>query len=154
MANTDPRDLIIDNLVAAFAAMTTAGGYNFTVGEAKRGRQDVEQIPSSSFPAVYVVGADEDRINVTNSGYKSTMTITVIGYIKHTDAQDTPEIERSVSKLIQDMYKAASSDTTRDSNATFTNMGTSIETDHGILAPYGVVLMTLTVEYRATFAAP
>ena len=154
MANTDKRDLILDNLVAAFAAMTTGGGYNFTIGEARRGRRDIGEVPSSSFPAVYVIGADEERENSTNSGYKSTMTISIIGYVKHTDAQDTPEIERQVSKLVQDMYKAANVDPTRGGYAVYTNAGIKVETDHGIYAPMGVVLMTITVEYRATFATP
>ena len=153
MANTDKRDLILDNLTTAFAAIATGSGYNFTVGEARRELKDYQQVPESSFPAVYVVGADEVRTNVTNEGYKSTMEIEIIGYVKHTDASDAPEVQRSISKLISDICKAAYVDITRGGRATFSEPA-RISHDKGLLAPYGACSVFLTVEYRGTFAAP
>ncbi len=153
MANTDPRDLILDNLTAAFAAIATGSGYNFTIGEASRGLKHLQNVPESAFPALYVAGSNEVRENVTNRSYKSTMRITVIGYVRHTDAMDTAEIQRSVSKLIQDVYEAANSDPTRGGYATYTEVR-EIEEDQGVLAPYGAVEIIVVCEYRATFAAP
>jgi len=152
MANTDKADLIMDNVKAAIAAITTGGGYNFTVGEVMRGLKNLNEVPEDKFPAAYIAGADEARENVTNSGFKSEMKITILGYVYHSDASDIEELQRSVNKFKQDVTKAIYVDHTRGGYCTYTEID-DIFTDKGTLTPYAVFEMIIKCDYRSTFAA-
>ncbi len=147
------RESVLDNVVAAIAAITTAGGYNFNVGEAKLGLKHFEQTPGDKFPAAYVSGADEERGNTTNLGFKSEVSVSIIAYVRVDDAADTELLERYVSRWIEDITKAVMADPTRGGYATFTEIR-PIKADKGAWVPYAGFEMTLVTDYRATFAAP
>ncbi len=147
------REQLLDNLVTALAAMTTGGGYNFTVGEAKLGLKHFEQTPPDLFPAAYVAGADEDRENSTNRGFKSDLRVSIVGYVRVPDAADTEQLERDVSKFLEDVTKAVLADPTRGGTSTFTEV-VQIKADKGAWVPYAGFEMTVRCDYRATFAAP
>lgn len=152
MANSN-RKKILDNIVATLAAMTTAGGYNFTIGEAKRGFKHFSKVPEDKFPACYVPGADEKRRNVTNMEFRSDLIASVVGYVHVTDADDTTLLEQYMDDLIEDLTKALMKDITRGGLAITTEIGDA-DTDKGAFAPYAAVEMTVRCEYRAAVSAP
>ena len=147
------REQVLDNLVTALTAIATGGGYNFTIGEAKLGLKHFEQTPADKFPAAYVAGADEGRDNTTNRGFKSDLTISIVGYVRVQDAADTEQLERDVSKFLEDMTKAIMADPTRGGLATYTQIG-QVKADKGAWVPYAGFEITVHCDYRATFAAP
>lgn len=151
--STDKRSTILDNIRTTFALITTAGGYNFTVGYQDIGVKDIQGIPEDKFPALMVAGADEDRSNATNAGFTSAMDISIVGYVRSSNVHDPRVAEQDLSKLIADLTKALYVDPTRGGNCKYTEVG-KILTDKGYAAPYAVFEMVVSVEYRATFAAP
>ena len=152
MPNTDPSDLIMDNLKAAILTIATSGSYNFNIGEVKRGLKNLNEVPEDKFPAAFIAGADETRDNTTNKGFTSAMKITIMGYVHYEDADDVEELQRRLSKFKQDVTKAIYVDPTRGGNATYTEID-DIFTDKGTLTPYAVFEMIIKCEYRSTFAA-
>ncbi len=147
------REEALDNLVAALALIATGSGYNFTIGEAKLGMKHFEQVPSDKFPAAYVAGADENRQNVTNRGFRSDTEASIAGYVRVTDSADTEQLERDVSRFIEDITKAVLADPTRGGKATYTEI-TRVKTDKGAWVPFAGFEITVKFDYRATFAAP
>lgn len=147
------REEALDNLVAALTVIATGSGYNFTIGEAKLGIKHFEQVPSDKFPAAYVAGADEDRVNSTNRGFKSDTVASIMGYVRVDDSADTEQLERNVSRFIEDVTKALLADPTRGGKATFTEI-TRVKTDKGAWVPFAGFEITVRFDYRATFAAP
>lgn len=147
------RESALDNLVSALASITTGGGYNFTIGEYQLGLKHFERCPQDTFPHAYVAGADEDRSNVTNRGFKSETEAYIVGYVRAADSADEPELERRLSRFIEDVTKAVLADPTRGGYATYTEI-TRVKTDKGSWNPYAGFEMTVRFDYRATFAAP
>lgn len=151
---TDTRYLIMGNIRDTFDLITKAGGYNFDAAYKGIGVKHYIEIPEDKFPALMVAGADEDRENSTNRGFTSQMDVVVIGVVRSSDAHDPQIAERDLSRLIADLTKALYVDPTRGGYSTFTEIG-EILTDKGNAElPFAVFRMALTVEYRATFAAP
>lgn len=150
---TSKRQLILENIKAAFALITVAGGYNFTVGYKGIGAKHITEIPADMFPALIVAGADEDRNNVTNSGFKSVMDVSIFGCVRSSDVKSPEIAESDLSKLISDLTKALYVDHTRGGNCTYTEIGV-IQADKGYAQPYAAFEMTVQVEYRGEFTAP
>lgn len=147
------REEALDNLVTALAAIATGSGYNYTIGEARLGVKSFESQASDKFPFACVAGADEDRVNSTNKSFKSDTVATIWGFVRVADAADTEQLERDLSRFIEDVTKAVLADPTRGGKATFTEV-TKVRTDKGAWVPFAGFEMTVRFDYRATFAAP
>ncbi len=147
------RESIMDNMVTTLAAITTAGGYNFNVGECLLGLKSVTDQPADIAPNIYIAGADEKRKNVAQRTYRSDLLVSVIGYVKLTDNADKPTLERLLSRLIADITKALMVDVTRGGYAVTTEIG-DIDTDKGFFAPFAAVELTVRVDYTAAVATP
>lgn len=153
MANST-RKRILDDIKTTLAAITTGGGYNFTVGGAQRGYRHFNSVPEDAFPYACIAGADEKRRNVTNRELRSDVLASIVGWVKITgDANDTAAVEQAIDNLIEDFTKALYVDITRGGIATLTEIG-DIETDKGAFAPYGMFEMIVRCEYRAAVTAP
>lgn len=147
------RESIMDNFVTTIAAISTGGGYNFTVGECQLGLKSPTDAPGDLMPCVYVAGADEDRRNAAQRTYHSDLLVEIVGYVTLADTSDKPQLERNLSKLIADLTKALMVDVTRGGYGVTTEI-TEIRTDKGILTPFAAVSITVRVEYRAAVATP
>jgi len=152
MANSN-RKLIIDNVVSTLAGLTTVGGYNFNVGEAKRGFKHFNAVPEDKFPAFYVAGADEKRRNHSQREFRSDLLVSIVGYVRTADASNTEALEQDLDNLIEDATKALMLDVTRGGYAVTTEIG-EIDTDKGAFAPYASVELIARCEYRASVSAP
>lgn len=149
----DTRQEIFENIKAAFALILAANGYNFTIAYADIGYKHFTELPADKFPALMVAGAGEKRGNATNLGFTSEMEVSVVGYVKSSDAYDPAVLERDLNRLIADTTKALYVDPTRGGKSTFTEI-TGVVTDKGAFQPYAMFEMMVQVEYRATFAQP
>lgn len=149
----DQRQDIFENVKAAFDLVLAASGYNSNIGYTGIGYKHFTEIPEDKFPALVLAGADEKRENVTNTSFKSDMEVSVVGYVRSSDANDPAILERDLNRLISDAAKALQVDPTRGGNATFTEI-TGVVTDKGAYQPYAMFEMLVNVEYRATFAQP
>lgn len=147
------RESIMDNIVTTLAAITTGGGYNFSVGECLLGLKSITDSPGDIMPNIYIAGADEERKNIAQRTYGSDLLVPVIGYVKLIDNADKPTLERMVSRLIADITKALMVDITRGGYAVTTEI-TTIDTDKGFYAPFAAVEMTVKVSYKAAVATP
>lgn len=152
MANST-RKRIVDNVVSTLAGITAGGGYNYTVGEAKRGIKHFSKVPADKFPAFYVPGADEKRRNVTNTQFRSDIFVSVLGYVKVANAADKEALEQAVDNLIEDATKALMTDITRGGYAVTTEIG-DIECDKGSWETHAGFEMVVRCEYRAATATP
>lgn len=152
MANSN-RKRIIDNVVSTIAAITTGGGYNFSIGQCQRGFKHYNAVPEDLFPSVYAAGADEDRKNSAQRTFTSSLMISVVGYVKTTDAANTAALEQDIDNLIEDITKALMVDVTRGGYAVTTELG-EINTDKGAFTPYASVEIIVHCEYRAAVTAP
>jgi len=147
------RELILNDIVAALAAINGGSMYNFTIGEAALGLKHFAAVPSDKFPAAYVCGADEDRSNVTNAHFKGVLKAHIVGYVQVADASDTATLEKYVSRFVSDVMVALTVDPTRSGAARYTEVKT-VNTDKGAWAPYAGFEIIVECEYRAPFQAP
>lgn len=152
MANST-RKQIIDHISATIQAITTGGGYNFTIGESRRGYKHFNAAPEDTFPHVYAAGADETRKNSAQRTFTSELFTSLIGYVKTADAANTPALEQDLDNLIEDITKALMVDVTRGGIAVTTEIG-EITTDKGAFTPYASVELIVRCEYRASVATP
>ena len=147
------RQEILDNIVTTLGAITTGGGYNFSVGECMLGLKGLNDSPADIMPNIYIAGADEKRRNLAQRTYHSDIFVAVIGYVKQTDTADKPKLERDLSKLIADITKALMVDVTRGGYAVTTEIG-DIDTDKGAFAPVAGFEMVVRCQYRASVSSP
>ncbi len=150
---TDKRFHILENVKDTFDLITVAGGYNFNAGYKGIGIKHYTEIGENRFPALMVAGADEVRANATNETFKSELEISVVGYVKSSNAHNPEIAERDLSRLIADLTKALYVDHTRGGLCTFTEIGT-VRSDKGFIQPYAAFEMILQVEYRSDFSQP
>lgn len=143
----------MDNIVTTIGAITTAGGYNYSVGECLLGLKSITDSPSDIMPNAYISGADEERKNLAQRTYHSNLSVPIIGYVKLADNADKTELERMLSRFIADITKALMVDVTRGGYAITTEIST-IYTDQGFYAPFAAFEMTVRVEYKAAVATP
>ena len=148
------RENILDNIVSALAAIAADGSsYNYTPGLCQLGLLNYAAVPEDKFPALFVAGADEKRSNNTNMEFRSDLTVSVVGYVKASDAADSPLLERQLSRLIRDVTKRLMLDVTRGGYATFTQIE-EIDTDKGSWEGFAGFEMTVRCQYRAASATP
>ncbi len=147
------RELILDNIVTALAAISTGSGYNFTIGEAALGLKHFAAVPEDKFPAAYVAGADEDRGNSAQAQFKSLVQVSIIAYVRTANADDTAQLERDLSKFIEDVTKALYVDITRGGIATFTEVR-GIKTDKGSWSPFAGCEIIVACDYRSANSTP
>lgn len=156
MANST-RKRIIDNLISTLAAVTTGGGYNLSVGEAKRGWKHFNNVPEDLLTSgkfcVYAAGADEKRRNHSQREFRSDILISVVAYVMVGNSVDTEALEQLLDNAIEDITKALMVDVTRGGYAVTTEIG-DVDTDKGAFAPYASVEMIVRCEYRASVSAP
>jgi hypothetical protein len=152
MANK--RQQIYENLLTTFDLITVANGYTAEMTHKAIGYKHFTEVPEAEgFRALLVAGGNEKRENTTNNGFKSSLQVSIVGYVKSTDGQNPATAEQLLNKLIEDLTKALYVDPTRNQLAVFTEI-IEVITDKGAFQPYAGFEMIVEMEYRATFAQP
>jgi len=101
-----------------------------------------------TFPALHLNSGSETR-QYQGGGYKDRyLTITIRCYVKETDAvKALDELLEDVETVIEKNAKLAYIDKQGNSQTTYDILIISIDTDEGVLEPYGVAEMLVQVHY-------
>jgi len=144
MANSF-RKRILDYLVSdVFTRITTDDGYNTDLQTIKRGILQIDSMPNSSFPALFVARANEDRNNITINQFKSIMRVVIVGYVKNKTGIDG--LMSQIDNLIEDTTKAIEQDRTLGGNCKWLEVK-QITTDDGDMMPFGAFAMVVEIAY-------
>jgi hypothetical protein len=146
------RKTILDYLVATtLAQITTGGGYNFTVQTLARGFQEIDSMPDSKFPAVFVGRADEERDNITVNQFKARMQTVIVGYVKNSGGVNGTLAQ--LDNLIEDITKALETDRKLGGNAKWLEIK-SVKTDDGDYAPLAACAIIVEIVYVTEGVTP
>ena len=145
---TQVLNYIRDNI---FDLITVANGYNLTVPTKERGVLEVDALPESSFPCLFIAKAPEKRTDITVSQFQSEMDITILGYVKNSTG--LAGLQNDMDLLIEDVTKALETDRMFGGLAKTFNIGT-ILTDDGDLMPFGVIALSVKISYVSEKGTP
>jgi len=141
------RKTILDYLRdTTLAAITTAGGYNFDVGNVSRGIEPVDALPDSSFPALYITGNRAVRNNISRLTVKSLLQVVIECYVKRSG--DTNGLQSDLDNLIEDVSEALEQDRTLGGNCDHLEIQ-EVVADDGDLAPHAVAAIAVEIQYHA-----
>ena len=126
------------------AAINTGSGYNTTPVTRSRGLLQKDALPDSSFPAIFVSKASEDRENITLNQFKSSMRVTILGYVKNSTGIDG--IQAELDDLIEDICEALEQDRKLGGLSKWLEIKT-VDTDDGDYAPHGVCGIGVEIVY-------
>lgn len=152
MANSN-RKLILNYIRdTTLAQITTGNGYNTDVQHIKRGLEEIDKLPVSGFPALYVAKSSEDRSNLTRNQFFSRMQVVIIGYVKN--ATGTDGLQANMDELIEDVTKAFETDRTLGGSLAKWLEIKNVTTDDGDMLPYGAFAMLVEVVYTTEGITP
>jgi hypothetical protein len=144
MANSK-RALILNALRdTVLPAITTGGGYNYTLSTISRGLGQIDSIPDSSYPAVFLGRSTETRENLTRNQYQGRVSVVIVGYVKADTAGAGAQL--ALDNLIEDLTKALEQDRTQGGLAKWTEVKT-IDTDDGDLDNLAACAITVEIVY-------
>ena len=141
------RQSIVNALVTKFKTIDGTGTFLSNVyGNVSPRLKFWDEV--EDFPAIHLNAGSETR-EYQAGGYKDRfLTVTVRAYVKEEDAVD------ALDKLVEDIETVVEQNsrlsyTDRQNNSQFTQQITvvSIDTDEGVLEPYGVGEVLLSVRY-------
>lgn len=144
---TTRRSAIVDALVTELKKINQTGAFLTDVYDNVHPRLKFwDEV--DTFPAIHLNAGSESR-EYQGGGYKDRyLTVTVRCYVKETDAVE------ALDKLLEDVETVVETNgrlayTDRQGNQQFTLdiLVISIETDEGVLEPFGVGEMQLQVHY-------
>ena len=144
---TTRRSAIVDALVVELKKINQTGAFLTDVYDNVHPRlKFLDEV--DTFPAIHLNAGSESR-EYQGGGYKDRfLTVTVRCYVKETDAVE------ALDKLLEDVETVVETNgrlayTDRQGNQQFTLdiLVISIDTDEGVLEPFGVGEMQLQVHY-------
>jgi len=144
---TTRRSAIVDALVTELKKINQTGAFLTDVFDNVHPRllfwDEVD-----TFPAIHLNAGSETR-QYQGGGYKDRyLTITVRCYVKETDAvKALDELLEDVETVIEDNGSLAYTDRQGIQHTTHDIIIISIDTDEGVLEPFGVAEMQLQVHY-------
>tara|TARA_R100001086_G_scaffold72369_1_gene34764 strand:- start:1492 stop:1938 length:447 start_codon:yes stop_codon:yes gene_type:complete len=145
------RESISGNLISVLDSMTSP-----TLGKITREPFEPDELSIQQFPAAFVQTSTEQRQDITikNTGITRTGEIDflITGFVKNNSAS-TENIDTQRNVLITGIETALDSDRTRGGNALDTQV-ISIETDEGMLFPFGGVSITIRCLYEFNQGTP
>ena len=144
MANSFRRRILNYLRDTTFAAINSGSGYNTTPQTIKRGLLPFDALPDSSFPAIFISRAPEERQNLTSNQFQSRMQVIVVGYVESSTGTDS--IQQDLDDLIEDICEALEQDRKLGGLSKWLEVK-SIATDDGDLEPHGVCAITVEIVY-------
>jgi len=150
MADTIPRNNILDNIVETLQAIDSRDGYNFDIRNESVTRmlKPWSEITMSDLPYL-IVSDGSESYNYTGMGKRVTNFFTVIirGIV-----EDNSNPSEELNKLIADVKKAILIDLTRGTTNGERNASNTMlirtDTDQGMASPRAVFEMEIQVTYH------
>tara|TARA_S200000501_G_scaffold342968_1_gene353515 strand:- start:26 stop:484 length:459 start_codon:yes stop_codon:yes gene_type:complete len=144
---TSRRSSIVDALVTELKKINQTGAFLTDVYDNVHPRLKFwDEV--DTFPAIHLNAGTETR-EYQGGGYKDRfLTITVRCYVKETDAVDAlDKLLEDVETVIESNGRLAYTDRQGNSQTTHDIIILSIDTDEGVLEPFGVAEVQLSVHY-------
>ena len=146
------RDDIYNNIVTSLQEITTANGYLTEPQYIEDDKFDLPQnLPTSSFPALVVIDTDEAKTQEPAKETQCRLQFLIGGYVRAIEGGDNAKTQ--LRKLLVDVEKALTVDPRRGYHAIHTAID-DVKTDKGMLAPYAIFDMTVTVIYSYQYGDP
>ena len=113
-----------------------------------------DQLNSEDFPAAYVVDTDETKENADLNEVQATLEFIIVGYVIElgTQAAQTAQAQRRLFQ--QDVERAVTANRKHGKEYVVDTQVTDIKTDKGILKPFSIFDMTITITYWHTYRTP
>ena len=144
---TTRRSAIVDALVVKFKEINATGNFITDVFDNVHPRLKFwDEV--DTFPAIHLNAGSETR-EYQGGGYKDRFLILNVRlYVKETDAQQAlDKLLEDVETVIENNGSLAYVDRQGNNNTTHDIIIISIDTDEGVLEPFGVAEMQLQVHY-------
>lgn len=144
---TTRRAAIVDALVEKLKEINESGDFLTDVYDNVHPRLKFwDEV--DTFPAIHLNSGSETR-QYQGGGYKDRyLTITIRCYVKQTDAVlALDELLEDVETVIEKNAKLTYKDKQGNTQTTYDILIISIDTDEGVLEPYGVAEMLVQVHY-------
>lgn len=144
---TTRRSAIVDALVVKFKEINATGDFLTDVFDNVHPRLKFwDEV--DTFPAIHLNAGSETR-EYQGGGYKDRfLTITIRIYVKETDAVVAlDKLLEDVETVVENNGSLAYVDRQGNNNTTHDIIIISIDTDEGVLEPFGVAEMQLQVHY-------
>jgi len=144
------REDLFTAIVAELNGITIANGYNTdikTVDDEELKSPD--DLNSEDFPAAYIIDTDERKDNADVGNVQATLEFIIVGYARHAE---TPQAKRRLFQ--QDVERAVTADRYHGKDYVVDTMVTDIKTDKGLLTPFSIFDMTITITYWHPYGTP
>ena len=144
---TTRRSAIVDALVTELKKINQTGAFLTDVYDNVHPRLKFwDEV--DTFPAIHLNAGSESR-EYQGGGYKDRyLTVTVRCYVKETDAVEAlDKLLEDVETVVENNGRLAYRDRQGNQQFTLDILVISIETDEGVLEPFGVGEMQLQVHY-------
>lgn len=126
------KTTIINALIASVSSVTQATGF--------RGIRFLNEI--NNFPAFYVHNGNERRVHISSGVSYAVLSLTVRGYCWTDNLDAVDAFARDIEFAVQAFY--------RTNRAVIEELRvTSLQTDEGLMSPYGIIDLTVDVTYQA-----
>jgi len=149
MANSKRKLLLNALRDTILPAITTGGGYNNSVQTIERGLKEIDSIPDSSFPAIYISRSTEERTNITINQFQSRLKVILVAYVKRADGS----AQEVMDDFIEDISKALEQDRKQGGLVKWTEVK-SIDTDDGDLDPHAACAIVVEFNYVSEGVTP
>jgi len=152
MSNSKRKTVLNYLRDTVFKGISVAGGYNFDVVDVERGIREVDSLPNSSFPAIFISKTVEHRKNITVNQFHGMIDIIVFGIVKKRTSS-LVGLQEDLDDLIEDITKALEADRTFGNRVKWMEI-TGIETDDGDRDPFAVCAVTVSLVYCSEGVTP
>jgi len=141
-------DYLKDTLIPT---ITTANGYNFTVGTISFDHQNPQDLAEGSFPAVFIPKVSELCKDITNGQFQSIANVRFWGCVKKNST--TNLITTETRKLVADIRKCLYADPLQGNRTGYTHV-TATDQDEGELVEYSYCIIDVEFSYQALYTSP
>lgn len=146
------RRQIRAEFITLLQGITVANGFNFTVGLVSRQLKGYMDVPSTKFPALFVINTNMKGKDGDVDDLIKESQVQVLGYV--TDPVDPTD---ELDKLAADVEKAICADPRRELGGItgiVNVLPSDLKTDEGTLLPFGVMEFTFIVTYHQLYGTP
>lgn len=144
---TTRRSAIIDSLVTKLKTINATGGFLTDVYDNVHPRLKFwDEV--DTFPAIHLNAGSETRV-YQGGGYKDRyLNITIRCYVKETDATEALDrLIEDVETVLEENGQLSYADRQENIQTTHDILIISIDTDEGVLEPFGVAEILVQVHY-------
>lgn len=146
------RRTILDYIVSTTLGLPNgSGNYINTIATKERGIREIDSLPESGFPAVFLARASEPRDNITHVAFRGVIRAVLVGVVK--SSTGLTGMMGALDDLISDVTIAFETDRTLGGNCHSLEIK-SVDTDDGDSMPYASFVMTVDIMYAKTGSTP